>query len=324
MFEESNKYLVVLTILTCFFILVIIRKYVIQQGGGKHAESFIQEPPFIIKRNENTYDEFTSKVYDLIFHPEKDSNYVVKNVFKLTEPATSFTKILDIGCGTGELLNSLNNDGFDNVFGLEKSVSMAHECLEKYPYLKLKLGDAAQDTMLYDKSTFTHIFCIGMTIYEVKDKIAFFRNCYFWLKPNSFLILHLVNRDKFSAVIPCESKPLLLMKSKINNDNNKSIGIIANNYTNERIVNTAVDFEKFKYTSSYDFSKKEIVTFTETFLDVASSKIRKNERELYMPNEMENILYDAQYCGFIVTSQTSYSSFNGDENQFLFILERPN
>lgn len=325
MFEETNKYLVFLTILSVFFILVIIRKYLIEYGDGsnKIKESFVQEHPFIVKRNENTYDEFTSKIYDLIFHPEKDPQYIIKNVFKLTEPNPSFTTILDVGCGTGELLNTLNKTGFNNIYGLEKSKAMAYECVDKYPYLHVKIGDASADPMIFDKNTFTHIFCVGMTIYEIKDKIAFFRNCYHWLKPNSYLILHLVNRELFNTVVPA-GNPLLIMKDNTEKEIEKSTGIIANKYVDERIINTEVDFQKFKYKSSYDFSKKDVVTFTETFLDVASSKIRKNERELYMSNEMENILYDAQYCGFLVTSQTSYEKFNGDENQFLFILERPN
>lgn len=321
MLEETNKYLIILTILSIFFILVIFRRYLIERReGGGMKESFIQEPPFIVKRNENTYDEFTSKIYDLIFHPEKDTQYIINNVFKLTEPSPSFTTILDIGCGTGELLNTLNKKGFNNVYGLEKSTDMAYECLDKYPHLKVKIGDTTTDPMLFEKNTFTHIFCVGMTIYEIKDKIAFFRNCYFWLKPNCYLILHLVNRELFNTVVPA-GNPLLIMGEKTEKESN---GIIATKYVNERITNTEVDFQHFKYKSSYDFSKKDIVTFTETFLDVASSKIRKNERNLYMPSEMENILYDAQYCGFLVTSQTSYNKFNGDENQFLFILERPN
>lgn len=315
MFEESNGYLIILTILSIFFILVIFRKYLIQRGGREN-EAFTQEPPFIVKRNENVYDEFTSKIYDLIFHPEKDPQYIIKSVFKMTEPTPSFTTILDIGCGTGELLNALNREGYNNTYGLEKSPAMAQECLEKYPSLKVKIGDASVDPMLFDKSTFTHIFCVGMTIYEIKDKIAFFRNCYFWLKPNAVLILHLVNRDKFNAVIPAGNDPLLM-------PTDESISVLVNKYAVERITNTEVEFEQFKYKSSYDFSKKDVVTFTESFLDTKTSKIRRNERELYMPSEMENVLYDAQYCGFLVTSQTSYLDFNGDENQFLFTLERP-
>jgi len=317
MFEETNRYMMVLLILSVFFILVLLRNYIIERKAlGSSKESFIQEPPFIVKRNENIYDDFTCKIYDLIFHPEKDSRYVTNNVFKLTDPSPEFTTILDIGCGTGELLNTLSVNGYKNIYGLEKSESMALECLEKYPTLKVKIGDVCNDPMLFEKGTFTHIFCIGMTIYEIKDKITFFRNCYFWLKPNAYLIIHLANKNKFNTIIPAGKEHILLMTDK----NTKNI----NNYFTERITNTEIDFEKFKYKSEYDFTKKDIVIFTETFQDITNSKIRKNEKIMYMPDDLENILYDARYCGFLIKSQITYDGNDGDENQFFFILERPN
>jgi SAM-dependent methyltransferase len=326
MVEEPNPYIITLVVLSLFFILILIHRYIKKTNGkDKVEESFIQEPPFIIKRNENTYDEFTSKIYDILFHPEKESVYIINSAFDLTQPSPYFTTILDIGCGTGELLNELHTRNYQNVYGLEKSKPMAYECIRKYPHLKIKMGDASADSMLFEKNTFTQIFCVGMTIYEVKDKVAFFRNCYYWLKPNACLVLHLVDRNRFNTVVSAGNPSIMMLKDDATGGmgQNESVGIVAEKYATERITNTEVDFQNFKYKTSYDFSKKDTVTFTETFLDKSSSKIRKNERELYMPNEMENILYDAQYCGFIVKGQVSYGKYNGDENQFLFILERP-
>ena len=37
------------------------------------------------------------------------------------------------------------------------------------------------------------------SIYEFQNKKQFFNNCYNWLKPNGYLIIHLVDREKFSA-----------------------------------------------------------------------------------------------------------------------------
>lgn len=309
---EYNRYMIVLLVLSIFFILLLLRKYIMDHSPTNNKEGFIQEPPFIVKRNENTYDEFVSKIYDKIFHIDKEPYYDEINLFEQTEPTPEYSVILDVGCGTGVLLNKLRQKGFYSSFGLDKSTAMGLECLNKYPELKVKIGDATNDPMLFERGVFTHIFCVDMTIYEMKDKITFFRNCYYWLKPNSHLILHLVNRQTFDTIVPA-GKPLLV-------DGNTNNCMSPQKYSNVRITDTEIDFGNFKYSSSYDFSKKDVVIFTETFVDSASSKIRKNERELYMNNSMENILYDAQYCGFIVVGQITMKK---DENQFLFLLERP-
>jgi hypothetical protein len=124
----------------------------------------------------------------------------------------------------------------------------------------------------------------------------------------------LVNRNSFDTICPV-AKPVLLK-----NANEHSLQKSPQIYTSTRITETNVDFGKFKYKSSYDFSKKDIVIFTETFIDSYSLKVRKNEKELYMSHNMEDILYDAQYCGFLVVGQITMTK---DPNQFLFILERP-
>ena len=207
---ENNRYIILLTILSLFFILLLIRKYIIMNNPN-HKDGFTQDPPFIIKRNENTYDDFISKIYDKIFHTDKTPFYDEMNIFELTQPVSEYSVILDVGSGTGNLLHTLKNKGFKSAFGLDKSQAMGLECILKYPDAKIKIGDATNEPMLFEKGIFTHIFCIEMTIYEIKDKIAFFRNCYYWLKPNSYLILHLVNRDTFDTIIPA-GRPLLLME----------------------------------------------------------------------------------------------------------------
>jgi 2-polyprenyl-3-methyl-5-hydroxy-6-metoxy-1,4-benzoquinol methylase len=310
----KNTYATILLILFTLFALILLRKY-IQDKNPNKKESFVQEPPFIVKRNENIYDEFFSKVHDKIFHPEKEQYYDVMNVFKMTEPTQEYSVILDIGCGTGNLLNTMYEKGFTNVFGLDKSVEMGRECLMKNQNAKIKIG-CALTPMMYEKSTFTHIFCIDMTIYEIKDRITFFRNCYYWLKSNCHLILHLVDRQQFNTIVPAGIPKLL----SYTNDDNNNTNINMNDFSKERITNTEIDFGNFKYNSSYDFSKKNTVVFTETFVDANSSKIRKNEKELFMEDNKDDILFDAQYCGFIVVGQTSMKK---DKNQYIFVLERP-
>jgi len=304
----KNTYTIVLLILSTIFALLLLKRYIDENSpSSKKKEGFIQEAPFIIKRNENAYDEFVAKIYDKIFHSNREPYYNEMQAFKTTQPDKDKSVILDLGCGTGDFMKDLMESGYKNVYGLDNSSFMADEAHLRGGDMKIKVGDASKQSMLYDKSVFTHVFCIGMTIYDIKDKIAFFRNCFLWLKPNGYLILHCVNRDRFQNIVP-SAAPLLL--------DGESPG----KYVQERITTSEVSFPDFKYKSEYDFTKTDVVVFKETFTDVASSKVRQNEKELFMPNNMENILFDAQYCGFLVVGQIT---MNIDENQFLFILERP-
>jgi trans-aconitate methyltransferase len=50
-------------------------------------------------------------------------------------------RILDLGCGTGDLANKLDSFGV-NVVGVDMSVSMIEQALSKYPNLKFETRDA--------------------------------------------------------------------------------------------------------------------------------------------------------------------------------------
>ena len=38
-------------------------------------------------------------------------------------------------------------------------------------------------------------------IYYIEDKKRFIDNCYNWLKPGGYFVVHLVNRDKFDPIV---------------------------------------------------------------------------------------------------------------------------
>ena len=40
-----------------------------------------------------------------------------------------------------------------------------------------------------------------MTLYYIQDKTAAFHNIHTWLKPNGYMIIHLVNRDQYDPRI---------------------------------------------------------------------------------------------------------------------------
>ena len=137
----------------------------------------------------------------------------------------------------------------------------------------------------------------------MKDKAQFFKNCYYWLSPNGYLIVHLVDRDKYNAVVKA-TKPMFV-------DNPQK-------YVDSRIIESNAVLGAYKYSNAIDLQNPETVTVKERFTDVATNNTRENELTLYM-EDREKILDIAQKCGFIPHAQINT---NGDEHQFIYVFER--
>lgn len=271
----------------------------------RFAEGFSQNEKFIMKQNNDIYDDFYVEIYDQLYDTETRSDYEARKIIESTQPSEQ-SVILDIGCGTGYLVNKLTELGY-NAYGLDKSKAMIDIAEEKYPKCNFKCNDMTE-SLLYDQNTFSHLICTNFTIYHFKDKYAFAQKCYQWLVPNGYLIVHLVDKQKFSPIIPL-GKPILL-------DNPQK-------YSNFRIKDTEIDFIDFYYKGSYNFDKinSSSVILTETFTDKSTSNVRQNELELYMDN-IDVINYIFQKSGFVAHARYDMSECNGDDKQYIYIYEK--
>lgn len=268
------------------------------------VEGFSQEAPFVLKMDLAIYDDFYAEVYDGITEREKTCQKELYEIVKMTELDTKNSTILDIGSGTGCTVNELSRAGY-NAYGIDKSESMIQFSETKYPDAQFIRGDVA-DAMAFEKGLFTHILCTNFTIYEMPDKRLFFRNCYHWLKPNGYLVIHLADREKFSA--------------KQFNDGVMDLGALYRSIipkSKERRVTATVEFSDYVYESVYEV-KTEAVVLKETFTDKETKHIRQNENMLRM-SPIDDILKIAASSGFIIQGKTGCT---GDENQFLYVLER--
>jgi SAM-dependent methyltransferase len=300
--SSKNKILVAMIIMiVILFILQSVR------GNAKY-EGFQQKEPFVTERNSKAYDGFYAEIYDRLYKTESRSEKDALNVIKATQPDKEHSTFLDVGCGTGCLVDALKRQGY-NAVGVDYSEAMIEVGKERRPKTcggaSLKKGDAL-DSLLFDRGVFSHILCLERTIYEMEDKIAFLRNCKHWLIPGGYLLLHLVEPDKYNAIVPL-GKP----------DGLDSVPMRKTDGT--RITDTAIDFVDFKYKSSYDFSelKRGVVTQTETFTDSASSRVRQNEHTFFM-TDSKSIVDDARYCGFVLMGE---SVAENDPHQKVFILK---
>lgn len=289
--KEILFYLALLTI------IILILKYINNYYDSK--EGFSQCSSFSLKTNNDIYDEFYVNIYDTLHKTSNNTEYEYYSILKTTQPDEN-SVILDIGSGTGNLLNKFDENGY-NAHGLEKSKDMIEYSKNKNKLLSIRQGDAT-DPMTFDKGTFTHICCLDFTIYHIKDKKIFFRNCYNWLLPNGYLILHLVNKEKYDTSVK-SANPFL-------NDNPQ-------NYSKKRILNTNINFIDFNYLNNTEFKNDNKVVIKETFTN-SSNKVRQNELTLYM-EDLDEILKISQNIGFIAHSKITYPL---DKEQFIYILEK--
>ena len=278
--------LVVLAILAV--IMTLFRK--------KMTEGFTQTERFVLKSDGESYDDFYAKVYDRIHLPADRVKPELEQILKLTG-ADDNSVFLDVGSGTGETLRHLTESGAQCV-GIEKSAAMMAQSKEKTD-APVKLADVLEP-MAFERAAFTHILCLYQTIYEIANKPAFFTNCRYWLRGGGYLVIHLVEKDRFNTVVPVGT-PLLI-------DNPQK-------YASQRIVRTEVDFGNYEYVAKYDICDK-CSTFVETFTDGLSRNVRQNERKLFMESE-QDILAMAKKCGF---SPVGKIVMENDEHQAFYIL----
>ena len=289
--KEILFYLALLTI------IILTLKYINNYYDSK--EGFSGCSSFSLKTNNDIYDEFYVNIYDTLHKTSNNTEYEYYSILKTTQPDEN-SVILDIGSGTGNLLNKFDENGY-NAHGLEKSKDMIEYSKNKNKLLSIRQGDAT-DPMTFDKGTFTHICCLDFTIYHIKDKKIFFRNCYNWLLPNGYLILHLVNKQKYDTSVK-SANPFL-------SDNPQ-------NYSKNRILNTNINFIDFNYLNNTEFKNDNKVVIKETFTN-SHNKVRQNELTLYM-EDLDEILKISQNIGFIAHSKITYPL---DKEQFIYILEK--
>lgn len=269
-------------------------------------EGFTQTKKFVTKTGPLIYDNFYVDIYDDLVYDLVKNNFEIGEIERITKMTPQKSRILDIGSGTGHHVKMWTNRGF-HAMGLDKSESMIAKAQEKYPDLNFTHGDALNG-MLFPANDFTMIQCLYFTLYYMQDKYRFFENCFKWLKPGGYLVVHLVNRYMFDPIIGA-SDPLFIVSPQ--------------KYAKERITESVVKFNDLQYKAKFDLMKEQNkAVFSETFKDDKTGKIRVNDHVFYMPTQKE-ILGMAKAVGFnllgkvdMITAQYEY--------QYLYILYKPN
>ena len=291
-------------LLLWIFILFIIAGLINKYKPVK--EGFIQQTEkFILKEDGEIYDDFYVSLYDDLIFSEVKNKYEIGEIISITKPTTE-SVILDVGSGTGHHVNMLANKGLE-VIGLDISPAMIKKAQSKYPKAQFKHGDVL-NFMLFPEQSLTHITCLYFTIYYIQDKHRFFQNCFDWLMRGGYLIIHLVNRDKFDPILPA-ADPLQLVSPQ--------------KFSKKRITNSLVKFNAFQYKANFELKKNEDkAIFTETFKDDKTQNVRQNIHHFYMETQ-KKILSEAKEVGFILLGKIDMIRVQY-EYQYIYILQKPN
>jgi ubiquinone/menaquinone biosynthesis C-methylase UbiE len=252
------------------------------------------------------YDDFYSNVYDNLLYSSHKDKYVI-NQLKNGAELNSSSNVLDVGCGTGNMVNELVKLGVVNIIGLDISKSMITKAKKKYPDKTFIRGDAL-NRVLFPPNMFSHIMCDYFTYYYFENKTTFFKNCYYWLRPNGYLLLHLVDKHKFDPVVP-PANPLYLVN--------------AQKYAKKRITKSSVAFYGFDYTSQFIIDEKnddDTSIFKETFKHKKTGNIRTQEHILYI-EPIETTLKIAMNEGFMIETRIDLLQVQY-EYQYIYILHK--
>ena len=261
-------------------------------------EHFSQKSPFILRQDNAIYDPFYIEYYDDLHATDsycEDDFHFIKET---THPVAESSVFLDIGCGTGKLLRKMEDNGY-TAFGVDKSKSMGEACKHK-----VDCNDVLIDPMLYDNKTFTHITCTHFTIYEMEKKETFFRHCYLWLQCGGYLIVHLVDPEKYTKVTP------------------SIVDDISMSMSTSMVTKTNLEYLDYAYRSEYK-QKETNYLFTETFTDRYTENVRQNQSTLYMSEPKQTILDLATRCGFVLYRETTYNKKIKDPHQYLVVFMKP-
>jgi len=281
------------------------------------SEGFEQESRFILKQNDEVFaDPFYVGIYDELFYKKLYNSYEVGIILNEIHP-TSKDVVIEIGSKTGSYTSALQQSCGCNVIGLDTSKAMVEYASKRHPNCKFMHGDPL-DFMSFSSEYATAILLLDFAIYYIKDRRTLFYNCYHWLKPGGYLVLHLVNRHMFDPIVPA-AKPFTLVSPQ--------------SVAKKRITSSDVVFKDFDYKSTFEFGQEEegqeehqnkaasdSVTIIETMKD-RRGKVRKNIRSLRMSGQ-KIIIGEAKDSGFTMMGQYDLVK-SQREYQYIYILYKP-
>jgi ubiquinone/menaquinone biosynthesis C-methylase UbiE len=259
----------------------------------------------VVLSNNHLFDAFYAKVYDKVVDGQVREQTEVAMTLgwaKTFRPEASMLQVLDVGSGTGGIVDKMRKEGVAKVVGMDSSDAMVAHSRKTYPKSDYRVGDVEQ-IGLFAAGEFNLVTMFYFTIYYLRDRSAAFKNLYQWLQPGGCLVIHGVNREKFDPILEAASPFVAFSVQK---------------YSKERVTKSQVIFDKFTYSADFEHEGGN-AEFREEF-KFKDGKVRRQVHTMRMPT-MEELVAEAEQSGFIFKQFLDLTGI-GYEYQYLFCFVR--
>jgi SAM-dependent methyltransferase len=234
------------------------------------------------------YDDTYASIYDILWNSNEKLKYeeVSLQDIALADWPTSAVRILDMCCGTAPHACWFKNLGVEYV-GVDVSDAMIKKARDGCPSAKFQKGDVT-NAHLFPQKSFSHAVLLGFSVYMFENAKILSDNAYQWLQPGGWFVVHMVDPDKFDPLHEIASPFAAFSLQK---------------YSLDRVVDSNVYFDKFKYLGRFNKKKDEdnaSYDETLTYYDKESNggvKYRENKLQLTMPSK-ERLINIIQTSGF--------------------------
>jgi len=238
------------------------------------------------KFHESPYDSEYAGISKQLWHPYEKLQFesVSFQDIALADWPVASVKVVDLACGVAPQACWFKNLGVEYT-GADSSSDMLEKARKDCPSAKFKKCDITQAACFPLKS-FSHAFILGFSIYEFANPKIVFDNANAWLQPGGYLVVHMVDPDKYDALLDLASPFAAFSLQK---------------YSSERQTKSEIYFNDFKYIG--ELKKKpdeDDAVFAETmvYFDPADGiKYREQKHDWYMPS-VERMIEIAKTSGF--------------------------
>lgn len=273
--------------------LTILLLFLISEMSNLDREFFDNkeesgEKTRILEDPVDIYDDYYAKIYDQLFNTPERMSFEKNAIeeYALNAWSKDDIKILDVCCGTSPHSEWICKKGYD-IVGIDTSEAMLQKARQRCTSARFYRGDITRAETFAPKS-FSHALLLYFSAYQFQNHKLVFDHLYSWIKPGGIMVVHLVDPEKFDPILDAASPFAMFSLQR---------------YSKERIIESTVSFDQFKYKSRFlKDKKKDEAVFEEvlTFDDPSKNngmKYREHRHRLFMPS-IDEMLEIVKSSGF--------------------------